>query len=60
MARIVIKDLADSLEMDRAAMASVYGGARNSRQAAGLQLQTQQSAKLSILDLARGKQLGKK
>lgn len=60
MSRISIKDLPESVEMDRAAMASVYGGASSARNTAGLLLQQQQQklAKMSLLDRARGKPLG--
>lgn len=60
MSKIAIKDLPDSIEMDRAAMAAVYGGASSARATAGLLLQQQQNTKLSLLDHARGRPLGKK
>ena len=60
MSRIAIKDLPDSIEMDREAMAAVYGGASGARLTAGLLLQQQQKTKMSLLDSARGKQLGRK
>lgn len=60
MNTISIKDLPDSIEMDREAMAAVYGGAGSARLTAGLLLQQQQKTKMSLLDRARGKQLGRK
>ncbi len=60
MSKIAIKDLPDSIEMDREAMAAVYGGASSARATAGLLLQQQQTSKLSLLDHARGKPLGRK
>lgn len=61
MSKIAIKDLPDSIEMDREAMAAVYGGASSARASAGLLLQQQQQqTKLSLLDHARGKPLGRK
>ncbi len=60
MSKIAIKDLPDSIEMDRAAMAAVYGGASSARATAGLLLQQQQNKKLSLLDQARGKPLSRK
>ncbi|MGI9293391.1 MAG: hypothetical protein ACR2PS_05355 [Pseudomonadales bacterium] len=60
MSKISIKDLPDSIEMDREAMAAVYGGASSARLTAGLLLQQQQKTKMSLLDRARGKQLGRR
>lgn len=40
MANIVVKDLADSIELDQQAMSVIFGGARSRR--AGVQLQQQQ------------------
>ncbi|MGI9287566.1 MAG: hypothetical protein ACR2P1_19435 [Pseudomonadales bacterium] len=61
MSKISIKDLPDSIEMDREAMAAVYGGASSARVTAGLLLQKQQqNTKMSLLDRARGKPLGRR
>ena len=60
MSKISIKDLPDSIEMDQEAMAAVYGGASSARVTAGLLLQQQQNTKMSLLDHARGKQLGRR
>jgi|GEM_PF-7022153 len=40
MAKIIVKDLADSVELDQQAMSVIFGGAQSRR--VGLQLQQQQ------------------
>ncbi len=60
MSKIAIKDLPDSIEMDREAMAAVYGGASSARATAGLLLQQHQKNTMSLLDQARGKPLVRK
>ncbi|MCB1679232.1 MAG: hypothetical protein KDI16_11175 [Halioglobus sp.] len=57
MSKITIQDLSDSVELDRAAMSAILGGARTAR--AGLQqLQRQQQAPtaLRLFDPARRRQ----
>lgn len=43
MAKIVVKDLADSVELDQQAMSVIFGGARTRRSGAQLKLQQDKS-----------------
>lgn len=62
MGKITIQDLSDSVELDRAAMSAIMGGARTSRgRLEQLARQQQTSATPTrLLDLARRKQMGRR
>jgi len=55
MSTILIQDLADSVELDQAAMSVIYGGARSTR-AIALGKQQHKKRTLSLLDRARENQ----
>ena len=57
MSRITIQDLSDSVELDRAAMSAILGGAGTARARLEQRLQRQQASRpaLRLLDLAHRK-----
>jgi len=56
MSTILIQDLADSVELDQAAMSVIYGGASSARRAAQGKQQLLKKRTLSLLDRARENQ----
>jgi hypothetical protein len=63
MSKISIKDLADSIELDQAAMSAILGGARTSRNRQQQLLrrrQAQSRSSMRLFDLARNKQMARR
>jgi hypothetical protein len=63
MSKISIKDLADSIELDQAAMSAILGGARTSRNRQQQLLrrrQAQSRSPMRLFDLARNKQMARR
>ena len=56
MSTILIQDLADSVELDQAAMSVIYGGARSARSAAHGKQKLLKKRTLSLFDRARENQ----
>jgi len=56
MSTILIQDLADSVELDQAAMSVIYGGARSVRSATQAKQQQLKKRTLSLFDRARENQ----
>ena len=55
MAKIVINDLADSIDLDQQALSTIYGGARTPAKKPDPLEQLLNKPKLNLLELARAK-----